>query len=206
MPFDHPRSSTQHAAPLRPVAVDPPGGPALVLRPLTPADRLEYLQLVRSTRARLDRWLPLHFPGDTDDQLFDRQLELARAGEQTGRAWRRVGCLPDGRIVGGFNLNAIARGLEFEADANWWVADAFTGRGLAAAGVRALLRHAFADLPAGLGLHRIHAGIATDNLASRAVAARAGFSQRPGVRSYLNVTGQWQACDAWAADVAAWRG
>jgi len=175
--------------------------PTLRLRPLTRADRAEYLDLVRETRRDLDRWCPLHRLGESDDAMFNRQLQAAGTGERTGRAWRRIGTLPDGRIVGGFNLNAIARGLEFEADANWWVAPRFAGQGLATLGVRALLRQAFEDLPAGLGLLRIHAGISADNPASARVAAKAGFRRQPGLRSYLNINNEWQSFDAWAADV-----
>ncbi|MCC6676767.1 MAG: GNAT family N-acetyltransferase [Phycisphaerales bacterium] len=195
------------AGPAHAVEVPPPllADAPLRLRPLDPLDRAEYLRLVRATRADLDRWCPLHRRGESDEQMFERQLELARAGEASGHARRRIAESPDGRIVGGFNLNAIVRGLEFEADANWWIGAQFTGLGLATRGVRALIRHAFDDLPAGLGLHRIHAGIARENLASRRVADKAGFTQRPGLRSYLNVNGEWQALDAWTADISTWR-
>lgn len=173
----------------------------LQLRPLEPGDRAEYIRLADSARRDLDRWCPLHRRGEPDCAMFDRQLELAAEGDRTGRAWRRVAQLDDGRLVGGFNLNAIVRGLEFEADATWWIGAEFAGRGLATLGVRALLRHAFGDLPDGLGLHRIHAGIARDNPASRRVAEKAGFRRQPGVRSYLTIHGDWQPFDAWVADV-----
>lgn len=66
-----------------------------------------------------------------------------------------------------------------------------------------MLRHAFEDLPGGLGLHRIHAGISRDNPASRRVAEKAGFRPQPGLRSYLSTNGEWQAFEAWTAEVTA---
>lgn len=173
--------------------------PRLSLRPLRPEDNREYLRLVRLSRPELQRWNPLHQPGESDRDLFVRMLDLTRETEARGTGWRRVVQLTDGRLVGCVNLHSIVRGLEFEADANWWIATPFTRRGYAAEAVRAMLRHALADLPVGLGLARIHAGIAPDNAASIRVAHKAGFVRQPGLRSLLNSDGHWRSYDAYLA-------
>jgi len=173
----------------------------MILRPLRETDRTPFLRAIEASRDHLERWIPLHHPGETDDEFFDRQWTLTQSGDSKGGSWRRVGVLPDGRIVGGFNLNAIARGLQSSADANWWISSEFLRQGFAREGVEAMLRHAFTDLPAGLGLHTVHAGIAPSNEASIRLARSLNFKHDPGVQSYLRVGDRWELHDIFAISV-----
>lgn len=173
----------------RPVQVESGPGPVLsprmLLRPLRDGDRGAFLEAVRASSAELARFMPLHLKDEPDDAMFERQLSLARAAA-AGPEWlRMVGVLEDGRIAGGFNLNGISRGLEWKADINWWVRADLTGNGYATEGVKALLDHALADLPAGLGLHRVDAWITRDNPASRRVAEKVGLKRQGEETSYL---------------------
>ncbi len=198
------RDALADLAPLRPVIVESRSllrTSRLTLRPLRESDRDEYLRVIRASRDHLDRFSPLHRPGESDDDLFLRQLELTEAGDRNGTGWRRVGVLDDGRIAGVLNLNAIRRGLCLEADANWWIAADCIRRGLAVEGVRAMLDYAFLDLPKGLGLHRVFAGIQPENEASLRMAARLGFVRvEGGVSSYLHAGGRWERHDVYVAD------
>ncbi len=173
----------------------------LTLRPLRESDREEYLRVIRTSRDHLDRFSPLHRPGESDDDLFLRQLELTGTGDHNVTAWRRIGVLDDGHIAGAFNLNAIRRGLCLEADANWWIAADRVRLGLGVEGVRGMLDYAFMDLPRGLGLHRVFAGIQPENGASLRMAARLGFVRvEGGVSSYLHAGGRWERHDVYVAD------
>ncbi len=169
--------------------------PRLELRALTEHDRAAYLDAVRVSRAALDRWAALHRPGESDDELFDRQLTLARDGAAHASAFRRVAWF-EGRIAGGFNLTSIARGLQFEADINWWVRSDLTRMGLGREGLLAMLEAAFAALPEGLGLHRVMAAIRPDNLWSVRLAERAGFVRLAERRSIV-VGGRWEGHDVY---------
>lgn len=185
-------------APPEPVAVGAPGTlrtPRLLLRPLRESDRERYLETLRAARAALDRHSPLHRDGETDEQLFGRQLALTSESDAAGSGFRRVGVLEDGTIVGAFNLHGITRGLEFKADANWWVRTDLTGRGLASEGVGALVRHALADLPEGLGLHAVQAWITRDNAASIRIAEKLGFVRAGEERSHLLTGSNWMLHD-----------
>ncbi len=173
----------------------------LLLRPLGDSDRAPFIDLVRRSRAQLDRWSALHRPGETDSELFDRQLELTRAGDRRSTAARRAVLLADGTLVGACNLNSISRGLQFESDCNWWIGTEFAGRGYATEALRALTDFALRDLPHGLGLHRVYAGIRPDNAASIAVARKCGFTRQQQVKSYLNVGGAWELHDMYVRDV-----
>lgn len=163
----------------------------LELRPLAEGDREEFLRVIAESRVHLARFSKLHMPGESDEDLFARQLALSAEGERTRRACRRVAVASPGRIVGAFNLNTIRRGLAWEADANWWLAPSAVGFGFASEAMSALLSHAFADLPEGLGLHRVLAGIQAENAASLRLAERLGFRRSGPERSYLHAGGKW---------------
>lgn len=169
-----------------------------ILRPIGADDRGAYLGAVRISRPELDAAHPLHEPGETDDEMFDRQLRLQSEGERTGRACRRIAVLPDGRVAGAFNVNAIARGLSFEGELAWWVRTDLKGRGLATAGVRAIASHALADLPDGLGLHTLHAMIEPANRASRRIAEKLGFTPVSGVVAKVRIGEEWRTHDMFA--------
>ncbi len=193
---DEPRVSIARLTPTRPVEVLP--AERLLLRPLLASDRAEFLRVIRASREHLSRFSPLHMPGETDDDLFDRQLALTTEGEETGRACRRIALEHSGSIVGAFNLNAVRRGLACEGDANWWLAAGAGGKGYATEGLGALLAHAFADLPVGLGLHRVLAGIQTDNAASLRLAERLGFAKVGPGSTYLHAGGKWDLHEMYA--------
>lgn len=173
----------------------------MLLRPLITSDRAEFLRVIRSSREHLDRWSPLHRPGESDEALFERHIELAASAERRLTGWRRAAFLPDGRMAGAFNLIGITRGLQFEGNATWWIAADLVGRGLGVEGVAAMLRHALADLPIGLGLHRVFAGIRPDNAASIAVAERCGLRRVNGPRASLQVAGRWVSHDLYLREI-----
>ncbi|MBM4107873.1 MAG: GNAT family N-acetyltransferase [Phycisphaerae bacterium] len=147
--------------------------PRLLLRAYRPSDRREFLDRLTDASEQLACWLPLHRPGETDDQVFERHL--AESVAAAGRCWRRAVQDDEGRLVGGVNLINIRRGMTFEADANWWIAPEFQRRGFATEAVQALVDIALADPPAGLGLHRVNAMITGANEPSRRLAERLGF-------------------------------
>lgn len=190
------RDRIAELSPTRPIEILPPDA-TVTLRALRESDRGLFCEAVASSREQLQRWIGLfrrvglapEARHESLDELFDRQLALTEIGERTRSACRRVGVLGDGRIIGCFNLGAISRGLEFQAEASWWVATPWAGKGLATQGVRRLLDYAFADQPDGLGLHKVLANIQTDNAACLRVATKLGFRPIPGVLSSVPVDG-----------------
>lgn len=163
----------------------------MTLRLLKPSDRAPFIEAVRVSAADVAPWTPLHEEGADDDALFERQLAVAAQSDASKSAWRRVGVLSDGTIVGAFHLNAITRGLDWHADATWWVRSDFTRQGYASEGIRAMLAHAFSPMPEGLGLFAVHCGIDPRNEPSRRCAEACGFVHDPGQRSYLKLGTQW---------------
>ncbi|MBZ0172630.1 MAG: GNAT family N-acetyltransferase [Phycisphaerales bacterium] len=178
---------------------DPPRTERLTLRPLLESDRHAFLDVVNKNGPYLSRWLPMHEPGEHDDAYFERQLRFSTIGAERGSAWRSVAVLHDGTIAGCFNLNSISRGLAWEADAVWWIAESLSGRGLASEGLSAMLAHAMNPLPSGLGLHSVHCGVEPGNDASKRVAEKCGFRRAPAQQSYLKVGERWVMHDFYRA-------
>lgn len=173
--------------PVRVWVMPPRRTPRLLLRAYRSGDRTEFIGLLAAARGQLDRCLPLHRPGESDDAVFDRHL--AESAAITGPCWRQAIQDDRGRLVGGVNLVNIRRGITFEADANWWIAPPFQRRGYATEAVQAMVDIALADLPAGLGLHRVNAMITETNEPSRRLAERLGFSRVAGTQASVAMDG-----------------
>jgi ribosomal-protein-alanine N-acetyltransferase len=140
--------------------------------------------------------------GESDADYTRRQIARAAESERTAAAWRRAAFDHSGQLVGIVNLVSIERGLCWHADMNWWVRSDRTRQGLATEMVAAALAHAFADMPFGLGLARVHAGIHPENAASRRVAEKCGFRRDGSLVSKLLINGTWQTHEAFAASAA----
>lgn len=148
----------------------------LVLRPMRIEDRSEFLRVLRISRSSLDAMCPLGSGEETsDDGIFLRQLALSDGAVRTGKACRLVAIDSAGQLVGGFNINDITRGLEHGGELVFWLSADARRLGYAEEGVRGLLDFAFADMPRGLGLHRVHAYVAPDNDACRRLMPKVGM-------------------------------
>lgn len=186
----------------RPLQVDPPGvlrTQRMSLRAFTSRDRAEYTRVIQLDA---EHFAPLGLlrPGEAVARSFDRQLVLTQEGDRTGRAWRRAAFLADGRLAGCFNLGEITRGLCFSGEASWWLAPDQTGRGLATEGVVAMLDHALADLPFGIGLHAVRAHIHERNRRSRDLAARVGMRPQ-GWSVQVPTPHGWESHQVWEISI-----
>ncbi|MFN0010723.1 MAG: GNAT family N-acetyltransferase [Phycisphaerales bacterium] len=169
----------------------------LTLRPIAAGDRAEFLRVhLTSWATHLGPWSPLppvQADGTPDfEAMFAQALVRSADGFASGTACRLLAFDAAGALVGGFNLNNIIRGIFQNADAGWWVAADQTRKGYATEGVAALVRHALALPPAGLGLHRVQCGIIPRNAASLAVAARVGLRREGLAERYLKINGVWE--------------
>lgn len=163
----------------------------LILRPLMAKDRAQFIGAIATSRAELEPYYDLWQPGDSDDQVFDRQIELTRVGASTGQACRRGAFLEDGRFVGCFNLNDIERGMDFTAEASWWIRSDLGRMGLGAEGVRGMLEYAVGTSLGGLGLAQVYALLHPENAPSRRLAERVGMHVYRGKTANVQLHGAW---------------
>lgn len=166
--------------------------PRLLLRPLAPEDRAEFVRVHEVSREQWGRWSPALPEGQTFETLFDDSLRRWTAGEAAGTECRRVGVLDDGRIAGFFSLSQIFRGPFQNAYAGWRVSTDCAGRGLCTEAMAAMLGLAFAPPPRGLGLHRVQANIIPSNAPSLRVAEKLGMRREGLALRYLQIAGRWQ--------------
>jgi len=176
---------------------------SLALRPLEESDRDEFCRVLRISRGSIAQHVPVAAGDEPEETVFEQWLTLTEQTERDLTSRRRIavatrdhpGGPRAGTILGSFNLTNIDRGLEWTADANWWVAADQRGRGVATTAVRMMLDHALAPLPEGLGLTRVTIGIEPRNAASRRVAARCGFVECKGPGVYLDKGEEWSKHD-----------
>ena len=147
----------------------------VMLRPLGYADEAAFVEALNRSRMPLRRWIPLEKSGETTRDYFHAQVHKALEGDKTKTACRRAIFLNDNTFVGMVNLIKIERGMEWTAEVNYWIDNKFAGKGLATKALEAILDHAFADMPMGLGLHQVRAQICLDNPGSVRVAEKLGF-------------------------------
>jgi RimJ/RimL family protein N-acetyltransferase len=107
----------------------------------------------------------------------------------------------DDRLVGIVNLFDVRAGVD--AEVGYWVHPSARGRGVGTEACRAALRHAFVPVDdGGLGLQRVRAIAAVDNVGSRTVLERGGLTCQGRERRLIRLGGGARA-DAAVYDVLA---
>jgi ribosomal-protein-serine acetyltransferase len=132
----------------------------LVLVSLAAADAEELHALLQANRAYLMRWSD--YSREIDTTVQEWRETLSASGDLD------FGLRVDGGLVG----RACLLGQAPRYGLGYWVAETFTGRGLATAAVGALVSHA----RDGLGATDILAGVSHGNAPSVAVLKRNGFT------------------------------
>lgn len=151
------------------------------LRLLLDGDAETFFALIRRDRARLDNWMRWTAQVQT---LDDARAYIERAGARyaDGNGFH-AGLWEDDQLAGGIACHAINR-ESCHTEIGYWLGEAFTGRGLVTRACRAVISLLFEQE----GLHRIEILCATDNLPSRAVAERLGFTYEGTKRESVWIT------------------
>ncbi|HEY0375592.1 MAG TPA: GNAT family protein [Pyrinomonadaceae bacterium] len=169
------------------------------LRPLALGHAQEFFELVHRNRTHIGEWM--FWVGD-DYSLADAEahiiiaLEKAAAGNGV-----EAGIWFENQLAGCVRYNYIDRAHR-NTELGYWLGAAFQGRGLATAACRAMTDYAFATL----GLNRVEIRCMSENLRSRRVPERLGFTQEGVLRQvrwrrdhfddhvvYGMLAGEWRA-------------
>ena len=168
--------------------------PPVTLRPIDYADRDEFLAMVRASRELHRPWA---YPPERPDQ-FDELVARSRRDDVV----TLLACRADGgEIAGVFTISQIVRGAFQSAFLGYYGNARHARRGYMRAGMQLVLDHAFGTLR----LHRLEANIQPGNLASIAVARKAGFVREGFSERYLKVGGRWRDHERWAIRADQWR-
>lgn len=168
-------------------------GDRVAIRRVRANDYEEITALTRDSAELHHPWIPSR---DSSREAFDDYL--ARLTQPTHDGF--VICHREtGAIVGGVNINNIARGSLQSGMLGYVAYASTTGHGYMSEGLRLVVQFAFTDL----GLHRLEANIQPANVASLKVIKRLGFHREGFSPSFQRINGVWEDHKRWAltADV-----
>ncbi|MFD0857168.1 GNAT family N-acetyltransferase [Actinomadura adrarensis] len=166
-------------------------GPAdslrVTLRPLTPDDQDEYVELVRASKDLLHPWMSLPSTPEEFQAYLERFDHLTSQG-------LAVALRDGGAMAGTIYINSIIRG-RFQCASVAYAAFAPTaGQGYMSEGLSLAVRYAFEQLR----LHRLEANIQPGNHASLKLVERQGFRKEGYSPAMLFIDGEWRDHERWA--------
>ncbi|MFA5593140.1 MAG: GNAT family protein [Micavibrio sp.] len=91
----------------------------------------------------------------------------------------------DGDLIGGININNVARGAAQYAALGYWLDESHQGQGHMTEAARAVLAYAFSTLL----LQRMNAATLVHNGRSRAMLERIGFGEEGFAKAYIQING-----------------
>jgi ribosomal-protein-alanine N-acetyltransferase len=91
-------------------------------------------------------------------------------------------------LIGGVNLNNVARGAAQYASAGYWIDEDCQGKGLMRESLQLVFCYAFEVLK----LHRINASCIPHNEKSVNLLKRLGFTEEGFARNYIKINGKWE--------------
>jgi ribosomal-protein-serine acetyltransferase len=152
----------------------------LELRILEERNAEELYMLTEANRPYLSRWLP--WPDDIlsigDSRLFIRD-GLRQFAENNGF---QAGIWSDNELIGCIGFHRI-NWTDRNTEIGYWLAENMTGRGIMTKACTALLDYAFNVWK----LHRVVIRCAVENVKSRAIPQRLGFTQEGILRGEIYV-------------------
>jgi ribosomal-protein-alanine N-acetyltransferase len=152
----------------------------MIIRPLRSEDAAELSALLVENRDFLAPFEPVR-----GEEFFTVAGQRERIESEGSQAFA---ILAGGRIAGTVTMSNIDFGPFQSANLGYWVAERFSGRGLATKAVGDVIEIAFGDL----GLHRLEAATLVDNLPSQRVLEKNGFEPIGLARRYLQIAGEWR--------------
>lgn len=148
----------------------------LELRLLKQEDAQEVFELIENNRTYLREWLGwLDYSTELKDALKNiHQNRLLFATE----AGLDLAIIYNGAIVGKVGLNSINKTTK-SAEIGYMLGEEFNGKGIMTKATKALVQIAFQEYK----LNKIEIRVATENVKSRAIPQRLGFTEEGTLRS-----------------------
>jgi [ribosomal protein S5]-alanine N-acetyltransferase len=170
-------------------------GRRVCLRPVARSDATAMIRLTNQSARRC--------PGLVRLLKGKKQFEEMRKRHNRKDCFGFVICRKeDGEPVGGISLFEIIHRTRKSGVVGYLIGAPFFRKGYATEALQLVLRFAFRQLK----LHRIEANIQAHNVASRALAKRAGFICEGSMRKFLKIAGRWRDHERWAILAEDWRG
>lgn len=164
-------------------------GAGVFLRIPQMADFESWAELRAASRDFLTPWEPTWPVDDLTRSAFRRRVKRYQRDVRDDCAYPFfLYRSNDNMLLGGLTLSNVRRGVTQSCSLGYWIGQPHAGKGLMAAGVRAVAPFVFGTLR----LHRLEAACIPTNLPSIRLLQRVGFTQEGMARSYLRINGKWQ--------------
>ncbi|MCP3764354.1 GNAT family N-acetyltransferase [Domibacillus sp. A3M-37] len=151
---------------------------------LEPRHAKELYQLIDSSRENISKWLT--FPKKTnkvEDSLAFIEKSLKRLSDNNGY-W--AGIWHKGRIAGSIGFLYIDWNAR-KTEIGYWLGDEYLGKGLTTKAAKLFINHSFEELD----LRKVEINVASENLKSKAIPERLGFTAEGTIRNYEFLNGQY---------------
>ncbi len=160
----------------------------LVLRPPRWQDYPAWSRLRRISREFLAPWEPTWKEGHLTFAGYWTRVRLSRRSIRTGEAFPFFILQRDsGDLIGSVVLENIRGGASRTCSLGYWVGKAHAGRGYMSEAIPAVVEFAFAE-----DITRVEAACLPDNMPSRRVLEKAGFTCEGIASGYLQIAGRWR--------------
>lgn len=176
-------------------------GSLIVLRPLGRRDVDAMFDLRVRNRAFFAPYEPAATDNDFTRDAVRGQIERGNDEDRSGASYSfGIFDRSDGALAGRVRLSNVFRGVWQNANLGYYVDQARNGRGLATEAVRLACGFAFTRAE----LHRVQAGVMTDNLRSIRVLEKAGLRREGLALRYLLINGAWRDHVLYAMTAEEW--
>ena len=168
----------------------------LTLRPLRLRDRRSWDQVRMVNREWLSPWEATQptCGGEEFPRKLPTFVEMVMQHRREGRTLRTISLAiwvrEDGkdRFVGQITLGGLVFGALRGAHVGYWIDAKFAGRGITTRAVNLLTIFGFQRLD----LHRIEINLRPENIASKRVAEKCGYTFESSRPKFLHIDGQWR--------------
>ncbi len=157
----------------------------LVLRPATMLDFDEWRTVRAINQNFLQPYEPTWPRNALSDVFFKRRVERLSKDWAEDKTYAFLIFHEDG-LIGGINLNNVARGAAQYASLGYWLDELSQGHGYMGEAAGAVLSYAFDTL----GLFRVNAATLPHNMRSRRMLERLGFTEEGFARGYIQINGE----------------
>lgn len=160
----------------------------IYLRPATIHDYTQWVEVRRRNQDYLKPYEPTWPAGCFDADFFKRRIERLNREWLTDHTYAFLIFTPDHKLVGGLNINNVARGAGQMASLGYWLDREHQGKGFMTQAGKAVLRYAFSTLD----LARMNAATLVHNEKSRSMLLRLGFLEEGFAKAYIQIDGRRQ--------------
>lgn len=156
----------------------------LLLRPARFSDHAQWAQVRGRNKDYLKPYEPRWPDNCLDKAFFERRVQRLTRDWLGDNAYTFLIFERD-CLIGGINVNNVARGAAQFASLGYWLDEAMQGNGYMGEAAMGVIDYAFGPL----GLHRVNAATLPHNQRSRNMLERLGFVEEGFAKAYIQIDG-----------------